>query len=174
MPQSARIRLRTAALEYGVGWRRALKTLRPEQRFHLFQCGVYNVCGLFQEEDVDEDTLTTDTLSPDASHSSNSCSTQVSAATATARARPVPEPEPCVLPHIPNIPNIPSCAWNVRVQVEALLQEVQQLREELRSRDQTILQLNRQLVRSLKLLALAGCHRRSPPERLGAEVFLRL
>lgn len=60
---------------------------------------------LLQEEDVDEDTLTTDTLSPDASHSSNSCSTQV----------------------------------------EALLQEVQQLREELRSRDQTILQLNRQL-----------------------------
>ncbi|XP_075891214.1 uncharacterized protein ccser2b isoform X2 [Nelusetta ayraudi] len=60
---------------------------------------------LLQEEDVDEDTLTTDTLSPDASHSSNSCSTQV----------------------------------------EALLQEVQQLREELRSRDHTILQLNRQL-----------------------------
>lgn len=107
---------------------------------------------------MDEDTLTTDTLSPGASHSSNSCSTQVSAATA---GLDLSRTQPCFLRDIPNIPNIPPCAWNVRVQVEALLQEVQQLREELRSRDQTILQLNRQQVRSLKLLALAGCHRRS-------------
>lgn len=62
---------------------------------------------LLQEEDVDEDTLTTDTLlSPetndDSSHSSDS-------------------------------------------QVQALLQEVQQLREELRSRDRTIEQLTVQL-----------------------------
>ncbi|XP_070783639.1 serine-rich coiled-coil domain-containing protein 2-like [Enoplosus armatus] len=60
---------------------------------------------LLQEEDVDEDTLTTDTLSPetnDSSHSSDS-------------------------------------------QVQALLQEVQQLREELRSRDRTITQLTLQL-----------------------------
>lgn len=81
--------------EYGVGWRRAVKTLQPEQRFHLFQCGVYNVCGLFQEEDVDEDTLTTDTLSPDASHSSNSCSTQVSAATPPGSTCPEPNPAFC-------------------------------------------------------------------------------
>ncbi|KAM8730502.1 uncharacterized protein AB9X84_000551 isoform 1-T3 [Acanthopagrus schlegelii] len=59
---------------------------------------------LLQEEDADEDTLTTDTLGPEAneSHSSDS-------------------------------------------QVQALLQEVQQLREELRSRDQTIAQLTLQL-----------------------------
>ncbi|XP_023196536.1 serine-rich coiled-coil domain-containing protein 2-like isoform X2 [Xiphophorus maculatus] len=60
---------------------------------------------LLQEEDLDDDTLTTDTLSPetnDLSHSSDS-------------------------------------------QVEALLQEVQQLREELRSRDRTIAQLTMQL-----------------------------
>ncbi|XP_028423694.1 serine-rich coiled-coil domain-containing protein 2 isoform X2 [Perca flavescens] len=60
---------------------------------------------LLQEEDGDEDTLTTDTLlSPDneSSHSSDT-------------------------------------------QVQALLQEVQQLREELRSRDQTITQLTLQL-----------------------------
>ncbi|XP_035853175.1 serine-rich coiled-coil domain-containing protein 2-like [Sander lucioperca] len=61
---------------------------------------------LLQEEDVDEDTLTTDTLlSPDADHSSHSSDTQV----------------------------------------QALLQEVQQLREELRSRDRTITQLTLQL-----------------------------
>ncbi|XP_060883471.1 serine-rich coiled-coil domain-containing protein 2-like isoform X3 [Labrus mixtus] len=59
---------------------------------------------LLQEEDADEDTLTTDTLSPenDSSHSSDT-------------------------------------------QVQALLQEVQQLREELRSRDRTIAQLTMQL-----------------------------
>ncbi|XP_030611244.1 serine-rich coiled-coil domain-containing protein 2-like [Archocentrus centrarchus] len=58
---------------------------------------------LLQEEDVDDDTLTTDTLSPeDSSHNSDS-------------------------------------------QVQALLQEVQQLREELRSRDRTIAQLTQQL-----------------------------
>ncbi|XP_042364588.1 serine-rich coiled-coil domain-containing protein 2-like isoform X3 [Plectropomus leopardus] len=62
---------------------------------------------LLQEEDVDEDTLTTDTLlSPetndDSSHSSDT-------------------------------------------QVQALLQEVQQLRDELRSRDRTIAQLTLQL-----------------------------
>ncbi|KAM6964567.1 uncharacterized protein LKV04_020318 [Tautogolabrus adspersus] len=59
---------------------------------------------LLQEEDADDDTLTTDTLSPenDSSHSSDT-------------------------------------------QVQALLQEVQQLREELRSRDRTIAQLTMQL-----------------------------
>ncbi|XP_043958155.1 serine-rich coiled-coil domain-containing protein 2 isoform X2 [Gambusia affinis] len=66
---------------------------------------------LLQEEDLDDDTLTTDTLSPetnDLSHSSDS-------------------------------------------QVEALLQEVQQLREELRSRDRTIAQLTMQLEASERM-----------------------
>ncbi|KAI9529452.1 hypothetical protein NQZ68_011161 [Dissostichus eleginoides] len=57
---------------------------------------------LLQEEDTDEDTLTTETLSPESESSSNS-------------------------------------------QVQALLQEVQQLREDLRSRDRTIAQLTLQL-----------------------------
>ncbi|XP_041671709.1 serine-rich coiled-coil domain-containing protein 2-like isoform X2 [Cheilinus undulatus] len=59
---------------------------------------------LLQEEDADDDTLTTETLSPenDSSHSSDT-------------------------------------------QVQTLLQEVQQLREELRSRDRTIAQLTKQL-----------------------------
>ncbi|XP_070708272.1 serine-rich coiled-coil domain-containing protein 2-like [Pempheris klunzingeri] len=56
---------------------------------------------LLQEEDADDDTLTTDTLSPEAGSSDS--------------------------------------------QVQALLQEVQQLREELRSRDRTITQLTLQL-----------------------------
>ncbi|XP_068585320.1 serine-rich coiled-coil domain-containing protein 2-like isoform X2 [Cebidichthys violaceus] len=60
---------------------------------------------LLQEEDVDEDTLTTDTLSPETSDSSHSSDTQV----------------------------------------QDLLQEVQQLREELRSRDRTIAHLTLQL-----------------------------
>ncbi|XP_056221666.1 serine-rich coiled-coil domain-containing protein 2 isoform X2 [Seriola aureovittata] len=60
---------------------------------------------LLQEEDVDDDTLTTDTLSPETNDSSHSSNTQV----------------------------------------QALLQEVQQLREELRSRDRTIAQLTLQL-----------------------------
>ncbi|KAM6896904.1 serine-rich coiled-coil domain-containing protein 2-like [Xenentodon cancila] len=60
---------------------------------------------LLQEEDVDDDTLTTDTLSPEDIDSSRSSDSQV----------------------------------------QALLQEVQQLREELRSRDQTIAQLTLQL-----------------------------
>lgn len=60
---------------------------------------------LLQEEDADDDTLTTDTLSPDTNDSSHSSASQV----------------------------------------EALLQEVQQLREELRSRDRTIAQLTVQL-----------------------------
>uniref|UniRef100_A0A4W6DSS9 Coiled-coil serine-rich protein 2a n=1 Tax=Lates calcarifer TaxID=8187 RepID=A0A4W6DSS9_LATCA len=60
---------------------------------------------LLQEEDVDDDTLTTDTLSPEANDSSHSSDSQV----------------------------------------QALLQEVQQLREELRSRDRTIAQLTLQL-----------------------------
>ncbi|XP_074475508.1 uncharacterized protein LOC141758220 isoform X2 [Sebastes fasciatus] len=60
---------------------------------------------LLQEEDVDEDTLTTDTLSPETNDSSQSSDTQV----------------------------------------QDLLQEVQQLREELRSRDRTIAQLTLQL-----------------------------
>uniref|UniRef100_A0A672G486 Coiled-coil serine-rich protein 2b n=1 Tax=Salarias fasciatus TaxID=181472 RepID=A0A672G486_SALFA len=60
---------------------------------------------LLQEEDADDDTLTTDTLSPDTNDSSHSSTSQV----------------------------------------EALLQEVQQLREELRSRDRTIAQLTVQL-----------------------------
>ncbi|XP_040923109.1 serine-rich coiled-coil domain-containing protein 2-like isoform X2 [Toxotes jaculatrix] len=60
---------------------------------------------LLQEEDVDDDTLTTDTLSPEANDSSHSSDAQV----------------------------------------QALLQEVQQLREELRSRDRTIAQLTLQL-----------------------------
>ncbi|XP_062270211.1 serine-rich coiled-coil domain-containing protein 2 isoform X2 [Platichthys flesus] len=60
---------------------------------------------LLQEDDVDEDTLTTDTLSPETNQSPLSSDTQV----------------------------------------QALLQEVQQLREELRSRDQTIAQLTLQL-----------------------------
>lgn len=60
---------------------------------------------LLQEEDADEDTLTTDTLSPETNESSQSSDTQV----------------------------------------QALLQEVQQLREELRSRDRTIAQLTMQL-----------------------------
>ncbi|KAM9838126.1 uncharacterized protein ACBR49_018748 [Aulostomus maculatus] len=55
---------------------------------------------LLQEEDADDDTLTTDTLNPEASESS---------------------------------------------QMQALLLEVQQLRAELRSRDQTIAQLSQQL-----------------------------
>ncbi|XP_074519300.1 serine-rich coiled-coil domain-containing protein 2-like isoform X2 [Halichoeres trimaculatus] len=60
---------------------------------------------LLQEEDADEDTLTTDTLSPETNESSQSSDAQV----------------------------------------QALLQEVQQLREELRSRDRTIAQLTMQL-----------------------------
>ncbi|XP_060951198.1 serine-rich coiled-coil domain-containing protein 2-like [Limanda limanda] len=60
---------------------------------------------LLQEDDVDEDTLTTDTLSPETNQSSHSSDAQV----------------------------------------RALLQEVQQLREELRRRDQTIAQLTLQL-----------------------------
>ncbi|GLD63218.1 serine-rich coiled-coil domain-containing protein 2-like isoform X1 [Lates japonicus] len=60
---------------------------------------------LLQEEDVDDDTLTTDTLSPEANDSSHSSDSQV----------------------------------------QALLQEVRQLREELRSRDRTIAQLTLQL-----------------------------
>ncbi|XP_067431668.1 serine-rich coiled-coil domain-containing protein 2-like isoform X2 [Thunnus thynnus] len=60
---------------------------------------------LLQEEDVDDDTLTTDTLSPEAADSSHSSNAQV----------------------------------------QDLLQEVQQLREELRSRDRTIAQLTLQL-----------------------------
>ncbi|CAN9508846.1 unnamed protein product [Ophioblennius macclurei] len=60
---------------------------------------------LLQEEDADDDTLTTDTLSPDPNDTSQSSAAQV----------------------------------------EALLQEVQQLREELRSRDRTIAQLTVQL-----------------------------
>ncbi|XP_067343881.1 serine-rich coiled-coil domain-containing protein 2-like isoform X3 [Channa argus] len=58
---------------------------------------------LQQEEDVEDDTLTTDTVSPE--ESSHSCDSQV----------------------------------------QALLQEVQQLRQELRSRDRTIAQLTLQL-----------------------------
>ncbi|KAK5880720.1 hypothetical protein CesoFtcFv8_021599 [Champsocephalus esox] len=57
---------------------------------------------LLQEEDTDEDTLTTETLSPESESSSDS-------------------------------------------QVQVLLQEVQQLREDLRSRDRTIAQLTLQL-----------------------------
>ncbi|XP_034425573.1 serine-rich coiled-coil domain-containing protein 2 isoform X2 [Hippoglossus hippoglossus] len=60
---------------------------------------------LLQEDDVDEDTLTTDTLSPETNQSSHSSDAQV----------------------------------------QALLQEVQQLREELRSRDRTIAELTLQL-----------------------------
>ncbi|XP_070847555.1 serine-rich coiled-coil domain-containing protein 2-like [Chaetodon trifascialis] len=60
---------------------------------------------LLQEEDVDEDTLTTDTLSPEVNDASHGSDTQV----------------------------------------QALMQEVQQLREELRSRDRTIAQLTLQL-----------------------------
>ncbi|XP_041830082.1 serine-rich coiled-coil domain-containing protein 2-like isoform X2 [Melanotaenia boesemani] len=60
---------------------------------------------LLQEEDVDDDTLTTDTLSPETDSSSHSSDSQV----------------------------------------QVLLQEVQQLREELRSRDRTIAQLTLQL-----------------------------
>lgn len=60
---------------------------------------------LLQEDDADDDTLTTDTLSPEAAESSQSSDTQV----------------------------------------QALLQEVQQLREELRSRDRTIAQLTLKL-----------------------------
>ncbi|XP_059180133.1 serine-rich coiled-coil domain-containing protein 2-like isoform X2 [Centropristis striata] len=56
---------------------------------------------LLQEEDVDEDTLTTDTLSPETNDSSHSSDTQM----------------------------------------QVLLQEVHQLREELRSRDRTIAEL---------------------------------
>ncbi|XP_008290597.1 serine-rich coiled-coil domain-containing protein 2-like [Stegastes partitus] len=60
---------------------------------------------LLQEDDMDDDTLTTDTLSPETVDSSHSADSQV----------------------------------------QALLQEVQQLREELRSRDRTIAQLTLQL-----------------------------
>lgn len=60
---------------------------------------------LLQEEDTDDDTLTTDTMSPDTNDLSHASASQV----------------------------------------EALLQEVQQLREELRSRDRTIAQLSMQL-----------------------------
>ncbi|KAI3365344.1 hypothetical protein L3Q82_010128 [Scortum barcoo] len=61
---------------------------------------------LLQEDDVNDDTLTTDTLSPETVNSSHSCDSHV----------------------------------------QALLQEVQQLREELRSRDRTIAQLTLRLV----------------------------
>lgn len=115
---------------------------------------------------MDEDTLTTDTLSPDASHSSNSCSTQVSATPTFHLSASRPG-------YFRDVTNVLSCACNVRVQVEALLQEVQQLREELRSRDQTITQLNRQLVRSLKLPRLQWS-RVFAPSSLGLEVFLHL
>lgn len=60
---------------------------------------------LLQEDDPDEDTLTTDTLSPESDSSSDGTETQV----------------------------------------EVLLQEVLQLREEVRSRDRTIAQLSQQL-----------------------------
>ncbi|XP_026033610.1 serine-rich coiled-coil domain-containing protein 2-like isoform X3 [Astatotilapia calliptera] len=60
---------------------------------------------LLQEDDGDDDTLTTDTLSPEANDSLCSSDSQI----------------------------------------QALLQEVQQLREELRSRDRTIAQLTQQL-----------------------------
>ncbi|CAJ1081374.1 serine-rich coiled-coil domain-containing protein 2-like isoform X2 [Xyrichtys novacula] len=60
---------------------------------------------LLQEEDADDDTLTTDTLSPETNETSHSSDSQV----------------------------------------QSLLQEVQQLREELRSRDRTIAQLTMQL-----------------------------
>ncbi|XP_069373548.1 serine-rich coiled-coil domain-containing protein 2 isoform X2 [Paralichthys olivaceus] len=60
---------------------------------------------LLQEDDVDEDTLTTDTLNPETNESPHRSDTQV----------------------------------------QALLQEVQHLREELRSRDRTIAQLTLQL-----------------------------
>ncbi|XP_075999684.1 uncharacterized protein LOC142992990 isoform X2 [Genypterus blacodes] len=64
---------------------------------------------LLQEEDADDDTLTTDTLSPEMLDSSQSSDSQV----------------------------------------QVLLQEVQQLREELRSRDRTIAQLTQKLVCSV-------------------------
>ncbi|XP_071317803.1 serine-rich coiled-coil domain-containing protein 2 isoform X2 [Trachinotus anak] len=70
---------------------------------------------LLQEEDVDDDTLTTETLSPETNDSSHSSDTQV----------------------------------------QALLQEVQQLREELRSRDRTIAQLSLQLTVPM---VTARCH----------------
>ncbi|XP_029978541.1 serine-rich coiled-coil domain-containing protein 2-like isoform X2 [Sphaeramia orbicularis] len=60
---------------------------------------------LLQDEEVDDDTLTTDTLSPETADSSHSSAPQV----------------------------------------QTLLQEVQQLRDELRSRDRTIAQLMQQL-----------------------------
>lgn len=61
---------------------------------------------LLQDDDADEDTLTTDTLSPESTDSSSD---------------------------------------GTETQVEVLLQEVLQLREELRSRDRTIAQLSQQL-----------------------------
>ncbi|XP_011471851.1 serine-rich coiled-coil domain-containing protein 2 isoform X2 [Oryzias latipes] len=78
---------------------------------------------LLQVEDVDEDTPTTDTLSPE--------------------------------------PNDSSCSSNS--QVQALLQEVQQLREELKSQDQTIAQLTLQLTVSL---ATSGCRCREKKEKV--------
>ncbi|XP_036072899.1 serine-rich coiled-coil domain-containing protein 2 isoform X3 [Oryzias melastigma] len=73
---------------------------------------------LLQEEDVEEDTLTTDTVSPE--------------------------------------PNDSSCSSDS--QVQALLQEVQQLREELKSQDQTIAQLTLQLT--------TGCRCREETEKV--------
>ncbi|KAF7650528.1 hypothetical protein LDENG_00124870 [Lucifuga dentata] len=78
---------------------------------------------LLQEEDMDEDTLTTETLSPEMAESSHSSDSQV----------------------------------------QDLLQEVQQLREELRSRDRTIAQLTKTLTAPtaptrLFLLFLSSLH----------------
>lgn len=74
-----------------------------------------------------------DTLSPGASDSSHGSDTQVR----TLHLQLLTGVSHNAFPHSP------AC---VCVQVQALLQEVQQLREELRGRDRTIAQLSRQLV----------------------------
>ena len=81
---------------------------------------------------MDDDTLTTDTLSPE----TNSSDSQVSVTAALSS-------------HISQNTSLqpPRLSLYMCVQVQVLLQEVQQLREELRSRDRTIAQLTLQLVR---------------------------
>lgn len=108
-------------------------------------------CVCDQEDDGDDDTLTTDTLSPEANDSSRSSDSQVGAFQAFLlffyRLFCFP-----AFPRMPLLSRhlcvrvclcVHVCAC---VQVQALLQEVQQLREELRSRDRTIAQLTQQLV----------------------------
>lgn len=102
-------------------------------------------CVCDQEDDGNDDTLTTDNLSPEANDSSCSSDSQVGAFQAFLLFF-------YRLLCFPAFPRMPLLSRHLCVcvcacmQIQALLQEVQQLREELRSRDRTIAQLTQQLV----------------------------